>query len=95
MSNDLSEWDISYRTWHALHEAGVYTADDVRQLGQQGLMRLVNIGKVAVAEIVQAAKKREIDIPLERGRETLSERVAELELRLGYLDLRVIKLENS
>jgi len=84
--SDLTGWGLSYRVWNALRNDGVHTSDDLLQLGRQGLMRTVNIGKVAVAEIVQAAKEEGIDIPFEGRGDTLAERLTKLEERVAKLE---------
>jgi DNA-directed RNA polymerase alpha subunit len=84
--SDFSEWGISYRAWHALELEDIHTVDDLLQIGQEGLLRLVNVGKVTVAELVAEAQSRGIVLPYKGKGETVAYRLAKLEARVAKLE---------
>jgi DNA-directed RNA polymerase alpha subunit len=86
--NDLCEWEIPYRVWHALYNEQIYTADDLVQLGERRLLRVPGIGRGAVAAILKAAAGRGISIPFSADGKTLAQRVNLLEMRVAKLESR-------
>ena len=63
----LSHWELRTQIWNSLTHAGILTADDLRQVGQDDLRKIYNLGKVFVADIVREAAAHGIYIPRRRG----------------------------
>ena len=55
-SGDLSELNLSYRTWAALMRGGVNSVEKLSAMSEDGLLGLRDVGLKSVEEIREALK---------------------------------------